>query len=77
MLFRSRRRLDLRRADPRLGVRDLALQVGAVDRVMVDHRDRADARAGEVEQRRRAQAASADIANFATGGASIMISQVG
>ena len=39
---------------------DLALQVGELDPVVVDHAERADARGGEVEQERRAEAAGAD-----------------
>ena len=59
-LDRQPRRLGLRRADP-LGVVDhLALQVGGVDDVVVDHADRADPGGGEVERGRRAEAAGAD-----------------
>ena len=39
---------------------DLALQVGLVDGVELDDAERADARRGEVHQRRRAEAAGAD-----------------
>ena len=54
------RRLGLRHPDP-LGVVDhLALQVGGVDDVVVDEADRADAGGGEVERRRRAEAAGAE-----------------
>ena len=52
--------VDLRPAQ-RIGrVRDLALQVGKVDVIVVDDAERADAGGGEIEQRRRAQAAGAD-----------------
>src|SRR5690606_103495 len=39
---------------------DLALQVGRVDMVAVGNDDPADARCGEVQRRRRAEAAGAD-----------------
>ena len=54
------RRLGLRLADARQVVRDLALQVGEVDRVVVDQRDAADAGRAEVQRHRRAQPAGAD-----------------
>ena len=54
------RRLDLRPADARHAVRDLALQVGQVDRVVIDQRDAPDAGRAEVERHRRAEPAGAD-----------------
>ena len=42
------------------GVDHLALQVGEGDHVGIDQADHADARRGQVERRRRAQAAGAD-----------------
>jgi hypothetical protein len=53
-------RLGLGLADARAVVRDLALQVGEVDRVVVDQRDAADAGRAQVQRHRRAQAAGAD-----------------
>ena len=47
-------------ADAVGGVDDLALQVGEVDDVVVDDPERADARGGEVERGRRAEAARAE-----------------
>ena len=52
--------VDLRHADAIGGVDDLALQVGDVDDVVVDDAQRPDARGGEVERGRRAQAAGAE-----------------
>src|SRR5262249_19053172 len=52
--------LDLGDADAIGAVQDLALEVGRVDHIVVDHADRADARGGEVHARRRAEAAGAD-----------------
>jgi hypothetical protein len=48
-------RRGLGAADVRHPVHDLALQVGGVDDVVVDHADRAHAGGREVQQRRRAQ----------------------
>jgi hypothetical protein len=45
---------------PRQVVRDLSLQVGQVDAVVVDDRQRADARGREVQRHRRAEPAGAD-----------------
>ena len=44
----------------RCAVQDLPLQVGEVDRVAVGEQDPADAGRGEIERRRRAEAAGAD-----------------
>ena len=52
--------VDLRLADAVGRVDDLALEVGDVDDVVVDDADRADARGGEVERGRRAEAAGAE-----------------
>ena len=52
--------VDLRHADAVVRVRDLALQVREVDHVVVDDPERADARGGEVERRRRAEPARAE-----------------
>ena len=41
---------DLRHADAAGGVGDLALQVGEVHHVVIDHADGADAGSGEVER---------------------------
>ena len=54
------RRLDLALPDPVGRVDDLALEVADVDDVEVDDADRPDARGGEVERGRRAEAAGAD-----------------
>ncbi len=48
------------RADVRCAVQNLALQIRDVDRVEVHEPDRADARGGEIERRRRPEAARAD-----------------
>ena len=50
----------LRLPDVGLAVDDLALQVGLVDDVEVDDAEGADTGGGEVEQRRRAEAAGTD-----------------
>jgi hypothetical protein len=47
-------------ADARVGVGDLALQVGEVDLVVVHQRDVADAGSGQVQRDRGAQSAGAD-----------------
>jgi len=52
--------LDVGHADPVGGVDHLALQVGEVHRVVVDHPDGADSRGSEIEEQRRAQPARAD-----------------
>ena len=52
-------RVDLGDADPLAGVDHLALEVGQVDDVVVDDPERADAGRGQVQRRRRAQAAGA------------------
>src|SRR5262249_8916005 len=57
---RPLRRLDLGLAEAFRRVDDLALQVGLVDDVGVDDAESADARRGEVERSRRAEAAGAD-----------------
>ena len=57
---RLSRARDLGHAQPVGGVRDLALQVGQIDHIVVDQPDRADAGGGEVEQHRRAEAARPD-----------------
>ena len=59
-LDRALGRVDLRRAERVERVGDLPLQVRLVDDVGVDDPERADARGGEVERRRRAEAARAD-----------------
>ena len=50
----------LRPADLGGGVEDLALEVGEADRVVVDDAEGADARGGEVEERRAAEAPCPD-----------------
>ena len=57
---RGARALDLGHADAVRGVDDLALQVGEIDRVVVDDADAPDARGGEVHQHGRAEPARAD-----------------
>ena len=57
---RGGRRFGLLDADPVGRMDDLALEVRLVDDVEVDDPDRADPRRGEVEGRRRAEAAGAD-----------------
>ena len=57
---RGARRLGLRGADACQRVRDLALQVGGIDMVVVDQRDAPDTGAAEVQRHRRAEAAGAD-----------------
>ena len=52
--------LDLEVADPLGLMHDLALKVGQIDPVIVDHAERADPGGGEVEQQRRAEPAGAD-----------------
>jgi hypothetical protein len=54
------RRFGLGLAHARQVVGDLPLQVGHVDRVVVDQGDAADPRGAQVQRHRRAQAASAD-----------------
>ena len=44
---------------------DLALQVGQIDDIVVDHADGADAGGCEIEQQRRAEPARADHQNAA------------
>jgi len=53
-------RIDLGLPDALDAVGDLALQVGEIDRVVVDHGELADTGRAEVERDRRAQAAGAD-----------------
>ena len=53
-------RLGLGHADPCLGVDDLSLQVGEVDRVVVNQRDLSDAGRGKIKRRRRTQTTSTD-----------------
>ena len=57
---RGARRFGFQRADARIGVQHLALQVAAIDAVVVDQRQRADAGRGEVERRGRSESAGAD-----------------
>src|SRR5574337_1611381 len=57
---RVRGGIELRHADAVIGVQDLPLQVAALDHVVVRDRQRADARRGEVELRRRTQPARAE-----------------
>ncbi len=52
--------VDLRHADAVVRVGHLALEVREVDHVVVDEPDRADAGRGQVERRRRAEAAGAE-----------------
>ena len=59
-LERALRGLDLGLSEPVGRVDDLALQVRLVDDVGVDDPERADAGRGEVERRRRSQAAGTD-----------------
>src|SRR6266849_5673834 len=47
-------------ADIRRAVQHLALQIGEADMIVVDHRQLADPGGGEIEKRRRADAAGAD-----------------
>ena len=54
------RALDFRRADVRGAVQHLPLQVAQVDDVVIDEADPADARGGEIERQRRAEASDAD-----------------
>ena len=56
----AHRRVDLGPADIRSAVHDLALQIGCLDHVVVDDGEGADARRGEGEHDRRAEAAGAD-----------------
>jgi len=53
-------RFDFPRADRVGAIQDLALQVGEIDLVGVGQRQPADARRGEIEGRRAAEAAGAD-----------------
>src|SRR5476649_1732357 len=57
---RGARRFSFRYADTFRGVGDLALQIGQVDRVVVDQRDVADAGRRQVQRGRRTEAAGAD-----------------
>ena len=59
-LDRTLGRVDLRYADARRRVDDLALEVRDVDHVVVDDAERADARRREVERGRRAEPAGAE-----------------
>jgi hypothetical protein len=54
------RRFDFPRADRVGAIEDLPLQVGEIDLVGVGQRQPADARRGEIEGRRAAEAAGAD-----------------
>ena len=47
-------------ADAGFGVQNLALQIGQVDRVVVNQRDVADTGRGQIQGRRRAEASGAD-----------------
>src|SRR5205807_5528592 len=53
-------RFDFAHADRVGAIQDLALQVGEIDLVGVGERQPADARGGEIERRRAAEAAGAD-----------------
>ena len=57
---RQSARFSLAHAHPCLGVEDLALQVGEIDRIVVNQGDFSNAGRGQIERRRRTQAASAD-----------------
>jgi hypothetical protein len=57
---RLARRIDLALSDARLGMGDLPLQVGQVDRIVVDQGDAADPRTGQVERCGRTQTAGAE-----------------
>ncbi len=57
---RRPRALHLRPADGGGGVDDLPLQVGEIDRVVVDDADGADTRRRQIEKERRAETAGAD-----------------
>ena len=52
--------LDLERPGVGIAVQDLALQVAALDAVVVDQRQVADAGGGEIQRGRRAEPARAD-----------------
>ena len=54
------RGIELRPADVGRAVDDLTLQVAEVDNVEVDDAESADTRRGEIERRRRPEAAGAD-----------------
>ena len=56
--------LDFGCADAISGVGDLALQVGEVDHIVIDHADGADTGGGEIEDQRRPQTAGADHQHF-------------
>jgi hypothetical protein len=68
---RKTRGVDLRFADGIGAVKDLALQVGEVDRVAVDEGQPADAGGGEVERGGAAEAARAD--DQRRGGAQLLL----
>ena len=57
---RAPRRIGLGLADARQVVRDLALQVGEIDRIVVDDGDRPDTGRAEVQRDRGPQPAGAD-----------------
>ena len=53
-------RVDLRHTDPLRVVNHLALEVGQVDRVVVDDPERADPGGGQIQRRRRSQPTGAE-----------------